>query len=81
MINNVTQLYETSENNENNVNLKELFENVKSRYISKVNIWIGSPFEFLRKLSLDERGKWGEDFIQALVKAITTLEVSPETVR
>ena len=75
MINNVTQLYETSENNENNVNLKELFENVKSRYISKVNIWIGSPLEFLRKLSLDERGKWGEDFIQALVKAITTLKV------
>jgi len=75
MINNVTQLYETSENNEDIMNLKELFENVKSQYITGKYIWKGSPFEFLRKLSLDERGKWGEDFIQALVKAITTLKV------
>tara|TARA_B100002019_G_C21249685_1_gene590418 strand:- start:1182 stop:1802 length:621 start_codon:yes stop_codon:yes gene_type:complete len=57
------------------MSLDKLFEDVKSQYIKKVNIWQGSRFEFLRGLSLDERGKWGEEFIESLVRSTTSLDV------
>lgn len=42
---------------------------------SSINIWMNTPFDFLRMLSIDERGRWGEDFFQRLVKKYTKLFV------
>ena len=39
------------------------------------NIWKGSIFESLTQESSDTRGRWGEDFLQTLIKDVTDFEV------
>jgi len=42
--------------------------------INKIDFWEESEFEFLRDLTSDQRGKWGENFFNELVKKLTPYE-------
>ena len=45
-----------------------LIENISRKIVDdSINIWVGSPFEFLQRISPDERGKWGESILSSLI--------------
>ncbi len=71
-------LYISSMNNKKN-NKKVMRPNILIETIRRNTytntIWKDSIFENLTKESSDTRGKWGEDFLQALIKDVTTLGV------
>ena len=48
------------------------FKKSRDRILAKAtNIWTNSIFGFLVPLSSDQRGEWGEDYFQQLVKRVT----------
>jgi hypothetical protein len=55
----------------------ETIKNLISEYVSKSkkHYWDGSPFEPLLKLGLDERGEFGENLVNTLLKNETSLDV------
>ena len=56
--------------------MNKIFENSKEAVINKsFNIWQNSEFNFLTTLSTDEKGYWGEDTFQRLVRKHTTYDV------
>ena len=53
-----------------------IIELTSQRSIAKSeNIWKNSPFGFLVPLTSDERGHWGEDYFQELLKKHTKFVV------
>jgi hypothetical protein len=55
--------------------MKELIESKKAILAKWDNIWINSLFDFLVPLSSDQRGEWGEDHFQQLMKKYTKFPV------
>ena len=45
------------------------------KYTHTNNVWSNSVFKQLKELTNDDKGEWGEDFIQELVSYITKLSV------
>lgn len=57
-------------------NAKNLISEISKKTIDRTtNIWINSPFEFLQKVSADERGKWGEELFSEFLKKFTNYDV------
>lgn len=55
----------------NKLNINETLINYKHLN----GVWKNSPFKQLKELTNDDKGEWGEDFIQKLVSYITKLSV------
>ena len=59
------------ENKMNKLNINETL--ISYKHLN--GVWKNSPFKQLKELTNDDKGEWGEDFIQKLVSYITKLSV------
>ena len=46
------------------------------KYTHTNEVWYKSPFKGLKEVSNDDRGEWGEDFLQKLISDVTELSVT-----
>lgn len=55
--------------------MKNILTETIDRNVNLNNIWENSDFEPLTQVSSDTRGRWGEDFLQELIKDVTNFKV------
>lgn len=55
--------------------MRELIKSKKAILTKSENVWTNSIFDFLVPLSSDERGEWGEDYFQQMMKRLTKYRV------
>ena len=58
------------------MNMKLNINETLINYPHTNEVWYTSPFKGLKEVSNDDRGEWGEDFLQKLISDVTELSVT-----
>ena len=58
------------------MNMKLNINETLINYPHTNEVWYKSPFKGLKEVSNDDRGEWGEDFLQKLISDVTELSVT-----